>query len=217
MRASVRVSPRPPPLESAAPDVAVIQSERQEAAQPTPAEHHTTFHDVLSALNPLQYLPVIGTIYRAVTGDQIPDFLRRIGSLVVSTLIGGPIGAVTNIAMLMAEKATGIDMDKAGQALLNGNGVGTPSVVDPAPGPGPTSVAHGGAVAPPAASPTEPWSPAQLAAYGVSSSQDGTLKLANLSGADVLNSLELARIQDVQVAYGGTAKAGTSSQLQVVL
>jgi hypothetical protein len=47
----------------------------------------------------------------------------------------------------------------------------------------------------------EAWSPAQLAAYGVSRTSDGSLKLANLEGADVLNSLELSRIQMVQTAY----------------
>jgi hypothetical protein len=40
-----------------------------------------------------------------------------------------------------------------------------------------------------------------LAAYGVSTVGDGTLKLANLSGADVLNSLELSRIRVAQTAY----------------
>jgi hypothetical protein len=34
-----------------------------------------SFGDVLSALNPLQYLPVVGSIYRAVTGDTIPETL----------------------------------------------------------------------------------------------------------------------------------------------
>jgi hypothetical protein len=34
---------------------------------------------------------------------------------------------------------------------------------------------------------------------------DGTLKLAGLSGADVLNSLEMSRIQVAQNAYGQAA------------
>ena len=32
-----------------------------------------SFHELLSELNPLQYLPVIGTIYRSMTGDLIPE------------------------------------------------------------------------------------------------------------------------------------------------
>jgi hypothetical protein len=52
-------------------------------------------------------------------------------------------------------------------------------------------------VPPPAAA----WSPAQLATYGVTTAGDGNLKLAGLSGADVLNSLELSRIQVAHSAY----------------
>jgi hypothetical protein len=70
-----------------------------------------SFHDVLSALNPLQYLPVVGTIYRAMTGDTINEGVRLAGSMLVSGLMGGPIGLATNIATTIAEKVTGIDPD----------------------------------------------------------------------------------------------------------
>ena len=183
----------------------------QQVAPPAPAEHQMSFREVLSALNPLQYLPVIGTIYRAVTGDQIPEPVRRIGSLIASALLGGPLGAAINIALTAAEKITGIDLDQTGQKLLAGSGpadhpVGTASLgagAGCAPGRSPlagrpTGLPGARQTAPP---PAEAWSPAQLAAYGVSTIGDGTLKLANLSGADVLNSLELSRIQVAQTAY----------------
>ena len=67
------------------------------------------FGDILSALNPLQYLPVVGTIYRAVTGDTIPEGLRVAGSFVVSALTGGPFGLLLNAAVTAGEKLTGID------------------------------------------------------------------------------------------------------------
>jgi hypothetical protein len=254
-------------------------------AQPAATNHHISFHDVLSALNPLQYLPVVGTIYRAVTGDQIPEAMRRIGSLAMSTLIGGPIGFITNIATTIAEKLTGIDLDRVGQTLLASigaagrtadppavdpaaqpteaataaaaaapgdpnatgpnatspnatspnasdlaaahSGAGGPSAAIPSPAaptagitnagitaaaasadnhpetkPASASVAPAAATGPAAAAAAQPWSPAQLAAYGVATSGNGTLKLANLTGADVLNSLELTRIHDAQAAYG---------------
>jgi hypothetical protein len=41
-----------------------------------------------------------------------------------------------------------------------------------------------------------------LAAYGVDTGRDGSLRLGALSGADVLNSLELSRIKMAQFAYG---------------
>src|ERR1019366_780124 len=86
-------------------------------AQPS---HTLSFHEVMSALNPLQYLPVIGTIYRAVTGDTIPEAVRRVGSLIASALLGGPIGIAINLGAVAIEKAAGIDLDEAGQALLRG-------------------------------------------------------------------------------------------------
>jgi len=199
----------------------------QQTAAPEPAEHHVTFRELLSALNPLQYLPVVGTIYRAITGDQIPEPVRRIGSLIASGLMGGPIGVVINLAITAAEKISGIDLDNVGQKLLAMTGLaGTPTVMTaqvPATPP-PTSPALGPAASltlaarpdtPPTQAvrpttsgprlttpwPAQAWSAAQLAAYGVSSFGDGTLKLANLSGADVLNSLELSRIQLAQTAY----------------
>ena len=68
-----------------------------------------TFHELLSELNPLQYIPVVGTVYRALTGDVIPEAARVAGSLVVSGLAGGPVGVATSVALLAAEKATGVD------------------------------------------------------------------------------------------------------------
>ena len=204
------------------------------AAQPQPQEHHSLLHTVLSVLNPLQYVPVVGSIYRAVTGDQIPEVARRIGSLVFSTLLGGPIGAATNIATLAAEKITGIDLDKAEQSVLVSLGLASPSspaVANAATGSlasaasGTTAAAGGGTVAQaghaqtsgqaaPAAAPAiaaaatatpQPWSAAQLTAYGVTRNAGGELQLANTSGADVLNTLELARIKQAQVAYAQPA------------
>jgi hypothetical protein len=182
----------------------------QPVAPPAPAEHHMSFREVLSALNPLQYLPVIGTIYRAITGDQIPEAVRDIGSIIVGGLIGGPIGALLNIGMIAGEKITGIDLDKVGQKLLAGSASDAHPVANPTPTPAPLA-ARASTAAPtptarsPATTPTGPWSPAQLAAYGVSTAVDGTLRLAGLSGADVLNSLELSRLQVAQTAYGRAA------------
>jgi hypothetical protein len=57
------------------------------------------FSQVLSALNPLQHVPVIGRIYRAETGDEIPEPLKILGA----GILGGPLGilgaAVTSLAI----------------------------------------------------------------------------------------------------------------------
>lgn len=189
-----------------------------------------TFRQFLSMLNPLQYLPGIGTIYRAVTGDQIPEVVRDIGSIVVGALTGGPIGAAISAGLAVAEKVSGIDIDQVGQSVLASLGITHQPAASPATGSvqvaGPDSAAAPAGLpasfAPPAAQPapaapfvtlaatsaapdvslTQAWSPAQLAAYGVSTGSDGGLRLAGLSGADVLNSLEMSRIQVAQNAYG---------------
>lgn len=178
-----------------------VSAANAQPAQPA-ANHSISFHDILHALNPLQYLPVIGTIYRAVTGDQIPEMVRRAGSLVVSTLLGGPIGAITNVASTIFEKITGIDVDKTMQAAL----VGHPSENAPST-PARTTAEAATALLqlPPTASAdtvSKPWSTAELAAYGVRTAKSGTLTMADVTGADVLNTLELKRIQDANTAYG---------------
>src|SRR5260370_34401806 len=84
--------------------------------QPKPGQE-VSFRDVLSAVNPLQYLPVVGTIYRAVTGDTIPEPLRNMGSLLASGLMGGPVGIITNLASLLLQKVTGIDTEAIGTSV----------------------------------------------------------------------------------------------------
>ncbi|MDR3539313.1 MAG: hypothetical protein P4L71_22685 [Acetobacteraceae bacterium] len=169
------------------------------AASSPSAAHETSFHDVLSALNPLQYLPGIGTLYRAVTNDQIPEPVRRIGSAIGSFLLGGPVGVAINLAMLGVEKASGIDFDHTGQALLGRNGPATSQVADT------TSAPAAAAATDTAATSTEvppalAWSSTQLAAYGVGRRADGTLECGDLSGADLLNSMELGRMHGTQIA-----------------
>ncbi len=70
-----------------------VASPARTAADPLP-----TFGEVLDALNPLQYLPVVGTIYRVVTGDQGSPGLRTAVSAIVGMLMGGPVGLLTSMA-----------------------------------------------------------------------------------------------------------------------
>ncbi len=169
-----------------------------------PAEHHFTFHELLSELNPLQYVPVVGTIYRAVTGDTIPETAREAGSLVVSGLMGGPIGIATNVALLAIEKITGLDPEKIGHDVLahlgiGGQGTGAVAAVQPTAIPSKPAVAASSLV--PLA-----WSPSQLTAYGVTTTAGNGLKRGALEGADVLNDMELARhnAQFVSLAYAAS-------------
>jgi hypothetical protein len=163
----------------------------------TAAEHGLSFHDVLSAMNPLQYLPVVGTIYRAVTGDVIPEALRLGGSMLVSGLLGGPIGLGVNIATTIAEKATGIDPEKIVAAQIN------PAPLADAP-PADISAA---ATARPSLTPAAPaaaqlpMTAAQLASYGVRTGASGSLNLGDIEGADVLNTIQLVALGHAAAAY----------------
>lgn len=62
-------------------------------------------------INPLQHLPVVGTFYREVTGDQISPLARLAGD----ALFGGPIGAALALADIAIEDSTGKDI---GQTML---------------------------------------------------------------------------------------------------
>ena len=165
--------------------------------------HSFNFRELLSELNPLQYIPVIGTLFRAITGDVIPEPVRDAGALVVSTLIGGPVGAALDLGELAAEKLTGIDPEKIGDKLLADVGIGRKAAV-------PVPVEKVAETTPAAAKAAAPiaWSPAQLAAYGVTTNAGGTLEQGSLAGSDVLNSLEFDQIRTRQViAQYNTVKA----------
>ncbi len=180
------------------------------------ADHRFSFHDFLSAINPLQYLPVVGTIYRAVTGDTIPEALRDLGSMLVSGLLGGPIGLGINIATLAAEKVTGVDPEKIVAAQFRGEAsAGAPAKALPATAPALT------ASSPPASGPPTDaegasaqlaWSSTQLAAYGVRSNSSGTLTLGDIEGADVLNTLQLVRLGHAAAAYAANETTPSKPQ-----
>ena len=68
-----------------------------------PAEGGPSFRDMLSSLNPLQHIPVIGAIYRHVTGDKAHPAAQVVGGLV----FGGPIGMMLAALGATIEQATG--------------------------------------------------------------------------------------------------------------
>jgi hypothetical protein len=152
-----------------------VTSANSAAAPATPIanDHHGFgFRDLLSALNPLQYLPVVGTIYRAATGDVIPEPLRRLGSLLVSGLLGGPVGVVISLVTTVAEKITGVDPEKIVAAHLK-----------PAATPGVAARSPVATIDPASGIPSNPtpaarlaMTPAQLAAYGVRMDTSGRVR-----------------------------------------
>jgi hypothetical protein len=66
---------------------------------------HIHFSDVLSALNPLQYVPVVGMIYREITGDEVHPALR-VAVAAVTSVFFGPVGlAATMLTVAATEVA----------------------------------------------------------------------------------------------------------------
>jgi hypothetical protein len=76
------------------------------------APESSTFETLLDIINPLQHLPVVSSLYRAVTGDKISTSARLIGD----TLFAGPIGLVSAAVNVAVAHETGKDV---GQHLLD--------------------------------------------------------------------------------------------------
>ncbi len=82
-----------------------------------------TFADVLDAINPLQHLPIVGPIYRHLTGDQISP----VASLVGSTIFGGPLGLMAAFANGAFSHDHGQDVGGTMLALVTGDSPATPA------------------------------------------------------------------------------------------
>jgi hypothetical protein len=76
-----------------------------------------SFKDVLDTINPLQQLPVVGTVYRSVTGDTISTISRLVGG----AILGGPIGFMVAALSAGFEAATGGDIGEHMLAMASGD------------------------------------------------------------------------------------------------
>lgn len=65
-----------------------------------PIAGEITFDEFLQGLNPLHHLPVIGTIYRAATGETVPPAMRVLGG----ALFGGVVGMLGAAALAAIEE-----------------------------------------------------------------------------------------------------------------
>lgn len=128
-------------------------------------DHDVSFSDVLSALNPLQYIPVVSSIYRAVTGDTIAPAAQVIGG----ALLGGPLGLVASAANAIFEQSTGKGVGDTVVAWLtpDSSGLAKPSATQYAAAEPPQAAAAAvptpaeATAKPPADSPAKAGTPAQ--------------------------------------------------------
>ncbi|MEQ9607469.1 MAG: hypothetical protein RLN99_07370, partial [Kiloniellaceae bacterium] len=79
-----------------------------------------SFGDFLDIINPLQHIPLVGNLYREVTGDEISPHARILGN----TLFGGPSGFLASIANVFYEAVAGEDVGETVIAMLTGDGGG---------------------------------------------------------------------------------------------
>lgn len=83
-----------------------VSTDKTGAAQTAQTDSGNSFwDDLLDVANPLQHLPVVGTVYRAVTGDKIGAVEKVAGD----ALYGGPVGLASSLADVAFEKITGKD------------------------------------------------------------------------------------------------------------
>lgn len=64
------------------------------------------FGDLVDILNPLQHVPVLSSVYRSLTGDDLSQGARIMGG----TLFGGPLGLVGSVVNAIAEETSGEDV-----------------------------------------------------------------------------------------------------------
>lgn len=88
------------------------------------------FDDLIDLINPLQHIPIISTIYRAITGDTIAPGPRMLGGALFG---GGPIGAIAGLATgainAGLEHDTGKDMGGHALAWVDPDGQDQPLTV----------------------------------------------------------------------------------------
>jgi len=82
------------------------------------------FHDLLDAINPLQHLPVISSIYRWITGDTIGNIPRIVGD----AIYGGIPGFVSGLFNVLLKEETGEDVGEHVVATLFGDSKSTPTI-----------------------------------------------------------------------------------------
>jgi hypothetical protein len=65
-------------------------------------------------INPLQHLPIVGSVYRVVTGTTISPSARIVGGLIY----GGPVGFASSLANALVETASGKDIGEHAMAAV---------------------------------------------------------------------------------------------------
>lgn len=112
----------------------VAQTQAPAAAAAPRDDSGFSFADFLDIINPLQHFPVISTLYRHLTGDQIGIPEKVAGD----ALYGGLIGLAASLGDVLFQEITGKDVGDTVYAAVFGDDqpatavASTPSAVAPA-------------------------------------------------------------------------------------
>jgi len=133
---------------AAATETITVQGQAQAEKSHLWVGDHFSFHDVLDAINPLQHIPIVSSIYRAVTGDTLGNASRVVGD----GLYGGVIGVIAGLVDVSVIENTGKDIGGNVMSML-GIGDDAAKTADAAPD---AATPAGGDIPVPAQKPTPP-------------------------------------------------------------
>lgn len=72
------------------------------------ASSGVSFGDVLDAINPLQHIPIVSSVFRAATGTAISGFAQIAGGALFGGLAGGVVsGLVSSVVDVAVKEASG--------------------------------------------------------------------------------------------------------------
>jgi hypothetical protein len=83
-----------------------------------------TFGDFIDIINPLHHLPVIGTLYREITGDSLDPASKVLGG----SLFLGPLGSVSALVNVLVNESTGKDLTEHAFAMFENTNTSQPEV-----------------------------------------------------------------------------------------
>ncbi|HRJ12051.1 MAG TPA: hypothetical protein PKW15_02275 [Alphaproteobacteria bacterium] len=96
-------------------DFAAMEA-RQRAINPQQADQDFGFADFIDMINPLQHIPIVSSIYREITGDQISPAMKIAGG----GIFGGPLGAIGSMLGAIYEQANGEEIESTVAGWFDG-------------------------------------------------------------------------------------------------
>lgn len=91
--------------------------------KPAVSDDGFSFDDLLDVINPLQHLPVVGMVYRAITGDEIQAPAKIAGD----TLFGGIYGFLGALGSVAYEGIVGESIEKTVMSLFESDAPAVPA------------------------------------------------------------------------------------------